>query len=76
MPTKEQLSDDLNDILGTSIDWEKMTKEDIQSLLELADSGALLETLIKHQVQKHGKEYVENAIDDWHPGKYASGVMR
>lgn len=75
MPTKEQLSDDLNEMLGTNINWEKMTKEDLESVLELADSGILLEKLAKHQVQKYGKEHVENMVDEWYPGKYA-GALR
>lgn len=32
--TKEELSEELNDILGTSIDFTKLTKDELQSLYE------------------------------------------
>lgn len=76
MPTKEQLSEDLNEMLDVDISWEKMDKEDLQLMIELVDDGALLESMAKYQAQKYGKEKVENIVDDWYPGKYAGGVIK
>lgn len=75
MPTKEQLSDDLNQILDLDLGWEKMNKDDLELLLELAEEGGLLEQLVKHQAQEYGKEKVEQMVDDWYPGKYAAGTI-
>lgn len=71
MPTKGQLSEQLNEIFDLDLDWDEMKKEDLELLIELADGGELLEPLAKHQVQKHGKQKVEQLVDDWYPGKYA-----
>lgn len=75
MPTKEQLSEELNEMFDVEVDWSKMNKDDLQLLLELAKEGALIEPLIKHQVKEHGKNTWEDKVDEWYPGKYAGGVL-
>lgn len=75
MVTKEQLSDQINEILDTDLDFEQMPKEDLELFHELLDEGALLQPQMKHLVKEHGKGKLEEQVDEWYPGKYARLVL-
>lgn len=75
MPTKAELSAEINESLGTDIQWDRLLEEDIQLLHELVMSGDLIEPMIKGFVKKNSKEALEKKIDDWYPGKYAMRVL-
>ena len=75
MPTKEDLETEVNQMLGTEFEFSKMPKDDLKMLAELMDSGALIEPQMKHLAKEHSKQKVEEQIDDWYPGKYASSVL-
>lgn len=75
MPTKEQLAEEVNEILGTELGFEKMRKDDLALLAQLADQGALIEPQMKHMAKKKGNEKLEEQIDGWYPGKYAGKVL-
>lgn len=75
MATKEELSEELNQILGTELSFKRMTKDDLELLVELADDGSLIEPQVKHVVSKHGKQTLENQIDDWRPGKIVARLL-
>lgn len=70
MPPKEELSEELNEILGTDVDFSRMYKEDLEQLHKLADEGHLVEPMLKHIGKKHGKNKLEEVVDDWYPAKY------
>lgn len=74
MECKEELSNEINDALGTDIDWAWMNEEDLIELKEKVDSGELLQELIKHTVKQEGRERVDQIIeeiaDNYYPGKY------
>lgn len=57
------------------IEWSKLKKDDLELILELAESGALLEPLAKHQAKEHGKNKLDDMVEDWFPGKYAGGLL-
>lgn len=75
MPTKEQLSNEINEILGTQMGWSKMSKDDLEHLRELVEEGALIEPMGKHIIAEKGKDKLEQQVDDWYPGKYAGRLM-
>lgn len=75
MATKEELSDQINSILDADMAFEEMPKEDLELFHELLDEGALLEPQMKHLVKVHGKDKLEEQVDEWYPGKYARLVL-
>jgi hypothetical protein len=75
MPTKQQLEDELNEMLDTSFEWSRMTKDELELLVELVDEGALMEPMAKHIASEKGKEKVEETVEDWTPGQFISKVM-
>lgn len=75
MPTKAQLSEEINEILGTDMAWSKMPKDDLELFRELLEEGALIEPMGKHVIAKRGKKKLEDEVDDWHPGKFAARLM-
>ena len=75
MPSKEQLSDEVNGMLDTDFDWSRMKKEDLKLFHELIQDGHLLEPMAKQVAKKHGKQKIDEEIDDWHMGKYLSKVI-
>jgi len=75
MPTKETLSDELNEMLGTEFDFSGMKKDELKLLVELVDEGALLEPQAKHVVKEHGKSKLDEQVDSWTPGQYVSKLL-
>lgn len=75
MPTKEQLSEEINEMLDTDIDWSQLDKEDLKVFREAVDQGLLIEPMTKHMVKKHGSDKFEKQVDDWYPGKFARSLM-
>lgn len=75
MPTKEQLSEEVNEILGTEIDWSGLKKDELELLYELLDDGDLLEPQAKHIIKKKGKDKLDDQIDEWQPGQIAMRIV-
>lgn len=75
MPTKEQLSEEVNEILGTEIDWSGLKKDELELLYELLDDGDLLEPQAKHIIKKKGKSKLDDQIDEWQPGQIAMRIV-
>lgn len=75
MPPKAELSEELNEILDTDIDFSRMTKDDLKQLHELVEQGHLIEPQMKYVAKTHGKKKLDEVIDDWHPGKYLLRVI-
>lgn len=65
MPTKEELSDKINEILGLedAIDFSKMTKEDLESLLKVVEEPSnLIRIGWKNAREKVKKEILEEIL--------------
>ena len=65
MPTKEELSDRLNEILGLedTIDFSKMTKEDLESLLKVVEEPSnLIRIGWKNAREKVKREVLEEIL--------------
>jgi hypothetical protein len=75
MPPKEQLSEEINNVLGTEMDFSRMTKEDLELLHDLILEGVLIEPLIKQVAKDHGKDKLDEVIDDYYVGKYAMRLL-
>lgn len=75
MATKEELSEDINEVLGTNMEWERMLQDDLELLHSLTMEGELAEPQAKQMAKKHGKKKVEEEIDDWHLGKFATRLL-
>ena len=71
MPTKDQLSEEVNNMLGTEMEWDRLLEEDLRQFHEMLESGSLADPVIKQFVKKHGKEQLEKQVDEWYPGKFA-----
>lgn len=75
MPTKEELSQEINEVLGTNMEWDRMLEDDINLFHELVMDGALVEPQAKQFAKKHGKSKLEKEVDDWYPGKIAGRLL-
>lgn len=75
MVTKEEKSEQLNEILGTDIEWERLLQEDLDEFLELAESGELLNREGKYVVKEYGKDGLENIVDNWKPGHILARLL-
>ena len=75
MATKAELEDEVNEKLGTDMNWSKMTKDDLELFNELIDSGVLIEKLAKHMAKEMGTEKYEQVVDDWHLGKIVARLI-
>jgi len=65
MPTKEELSDRLNEIMGLEdpIDFSKMTKEDLESLLKIiGEPSNLIRIGWKNAREKVKREVLEEIL--------------
>lgn len=68
MDTKEDIATRVNDKLGTRIEWDRMTKDDLQHFEELIDEGLLVKPMVEEIAKEEGKKKLENVVDDWQPG--------
>jgi hypothetical protein len=75
MATKEQLSEEMDDMLDTDIQWEELKKEDLELLVELVDEGHLIEPMLKHVASEKSQDKVDEMIDNWEFGYLLSKVM-
>lgn len=75
METKEDISQELNEILGTQMEWEKMKKDDLELLLELVQEGALMEPMAKHIASEKGQEVLDEKVKSWEPGSIIARLM-
>ncbi len=57
MPTKQEISDQINTILGTKIDFTVLKKEDLDQLSQVFTSGAFLSAGLKG-LRQHAREKV------------------
>jgi len=81
MPTKKELSEEINEMLDTEMDWNRLSKEDLENLHSSIKSGELLKRMSKALVKQQGKERVDEIVDEkaedveefadeYYPGKY------
>lgn len=75
MPNKEQLSEEVNEVLGTDMEFDRLLEEDLELFHELVLSGNLTEPLAKQYVKEHSKEKLDEEIDEWYPGKFAGKIL-
>lgn len=75
MADKDQLSEEVNEALGTDMEFDRMLKDDLELLHELATDGQLAEPQLKQYAKKHGKSKLEQEIDEWYPGKFAATLL-
>ena len=75
MPTKDQLSDDINEILGTNLDFSRMPKSDLKLFHELVHDGDLVEPLAKQVAKEKGQATLEDKVDGYYVGKYISKLV-
>ena len=75
MATKEELSEEINEVLEMNVEWDRLLEDDLELFHELVVSGDLMEPMAKQMAKQKGKEKVEEEIDEWHLGKYAGKVL-
>jgi len=75
MATKADLSGEVNEILGTDIQWDEMKKDDLKTFHMLVKEGHLLEPVAKHMAKEHGKDKLDRAVDEWRPGTIVSRLI-
>lgn len=75
MPTKEQLSEEVNEVLGTDMEFDRMLEDDLTLLHTLVMEGELAEPQAKQYAKRHGKEKLDDEIDSWYPGKFAGKIL-
>lgn len=75
MPTKAQKEKELNEMLGTNIEWSRLLEDDIEELEGAIHSGSLVESILKYMAKEKGKDAVEEQVDEWYPGKLLGGLI-
>lgn len=79
MATKEELSEEINEALGTDLEFDRMLVEDLEHFRELAAEGKLAEPQLKQFVKTNGQQatdsLIEEAVENWYPGKYAGKIL-
>lgn len=75
MPTKEKLAEEVNEILGTEMEWDRLLQDDLELFHSLVKDGALAEPQAKQYAKKHGKKKLDEEIDSWYPGKIAGKLL-
>lgn len=75
MATKEEKSDQLNAMLGTDIEYDRLLEDDLNKLIDMVDSGKIIEPAMKHITKRHGEAYLSRMMDSWYPGKYIKEVV-
>lgn len=75
MPTKKDLSKEINDSLNVDIGWHELSEDDLQKFKELLDGGHMMERTAKHYIKENGKDAFENEVDEWYPGKFVSKLV-
>lgn len=75
MATKTELEEELNESLGTSLNWSDMKKSDLEHFKMLVDEGLLMEKMAKHLAKTKGSEKYEEAVEEWQPGKLLTQVL-
>jgi len=69
MATKEELSEEVNSMLGTDMEFDRMTADELENFRDLLDEGLLIEPQVKHVVSKHGRDKLDEVVKDWEPGQ-------
>lgn len=75
MPNKEQLSQEVNEVLGTDYEFDRMKKDDLLELHQSVTDASLVHPLVKQYAKKHSKAKLEEEIDEWYPGKIATRLL-
>jgi len=75
MPDKAQLSEEINEVLETNMEFDRMLLDDLKLLHELVHDGTFAEPQVKQFTKKHSKEKLGDEIDSWYPGKIAGKLL-
>ena len=75
MVQKSELSDEINEILGTELEFERMKKAELKLFLQLLEEGTLLDQQVKYIGKKYGQQKLDETVENWYPGKYAGKLM-
>lgn len=75
MATKEQLSEEVNEVLGTDMEFDRLLEDDLNLLHELVVDGSLAEPQVKQFIKQNSKEKLDDEIDEWYPGKFAGNLL-
>lgn len=75
MPTKEEMEEELNEMLDSDIEWSNLNKEDLMNLLEMVNDGELMNKLMKYMVSKYGRDELDRRIKGWQPGDLIKRVI-
>lgn len=75
MPTKREISEEINNSLKTDINWHELPEEDLKKFKKLLDGGHMMESTAKHYIKTNGTYAFEKEVDEWYPGKFASLLM-
>lgn len=63
MTAKKEYSEGLNKVLGTSIDWTKLTVEDLVQLCTLVEEEIIVRS--KKEKEDSLKSLVKDSLGDW-----------
>lgn len=75
MATKEELAEEVDEVLELDIDWSQLKKEDLETLSDAVDETELAQNLIAHQASDVAGGTVEEKVKGWEPGQYAMIAM-
>lgn len=72
MPTKSELETQMNDRLGTDIEWSEMKKKDLEQLREGLESEEFIKKVVAQYANDKAGDTVEGQIENWEPGTMIS----
>lgn len=69
MPTKSELEDQMNDRLGTDIEWSQLKKDDLSQLRGGLEDEQFVKKVVAQYANDMAGDTVEEQIDGWQPGQ-------
>jgi len=72
MPTKSELEEQMNDRLGTDIEWSQMRKIDLSKLRDGLEDEQFVKKVVAQYANGMAGDTVEDQIDGWQPGQALS----
>lgn len=68
MPKKAELEEEMNERLGTDIEWSRLRKDDLEHLRDGLEDEAFVKKVVAQFMNDKAGDKVEGQIEDWEPG--------
>lgn len=70
MATKAEISEEINERLGTDIEWEEMKKDDLVKFREGLEDEQFIKRVLGQFMNDRTGDRVQEQIEGWQPGQF------